>query len=556
MGIVCNFMGVIMVSSLQRALVVCQERDYNNEAFLAHLVLARRSSERAHLASCLKLLPKEQDCDALITTIFQFTKLAFEECISIIERTVNVDHKARAYCTLFTHFPERQEECLKGALAAGSKNQKICCKIARTFESVAAVKEILSGVQRGNVLLDISLKGLSRHSSKAKELFLAGIVPLRKEADSETLDLLRSIAIKAMVIKDKERFFYLHNYFHTLRSKEVDTQAKHSKQFFKELIAFNLFQAANAVGSAADFPVICVQGALMVLEAPQKDKPSTEFLGYVQRNIDSLESSRFKAKAAIRRAVIVKSTELPADIQEDFVFRARWIVALLAMRKKKVAVEQLSKFAPSVAAYWNSIREADNEVYIERRKRLLKAASSMHTRFPEISLELVRLALPALANDRLYVQHIKGVATFALNHERIQEGIISLIEARLKSHQQLHDERTDKVGIYSELIKTLYPLSAQLSLKLLAHARTIIKNPKSFAEQLGDEPHFLEVKKELYDEALQQSPNDIELMVAKASLLEGQMKEELLIQALDTWLEGADKSKYLLEKVLGSLITL
>src|SRR5690242_6225501 len=354
-----------MVSSLQRALVVCQEQGYNNEAFLVHLALAKRCPESTHLASCLKLVPKSQDCDALITNVFQFTKLAFEGCVSLIQHAENPDHKARAYCTLLTHFPERQKECLEGALSVGSKNDKVYSKIARTFESVAAAKEISSDLKRGNMLLGLCLKVLSTKSGNAKEVFLAGIVLVRNNACSGTLDLLRSIAIKAMVIKDKERNFYTHNYFFRLQSKETQIQAKHSKQLFKELIAFDLFQAANAVRSAAEYPVICVTGALMMAEEPQLKKVFTrkEMITYVRTNLDSLQNGSFKTACAIRQAVLNNTTKLPEGVQEDFVFHGRWIMALRAMHQRELAKAQFAKFAPSVREYWNSIKEADSEKY-------------------------------------------------------------------------------------------------------------------------------------------------------------------------------------------------
>lgn len=526
-----------MVSTLQRLLEVTQNNRnlYKDKEFFAHLALAKKLHDSNHIDLALKRVPESISPDVLISFIFECTVCSFETLLPFVTACQTKKYRARAYCILATHFPDKKAECLEKALKDADKNDKVYYQIARTFQNVVAANKISGCYKRTIALLELCIENLEADPTKADRIFRQAL--LTEQSGREICDLYRAIALKASLLKLKESPFYTKGYFATLEKMEAKTQARHCKPLFKELIAKDTAAAVTTVENAKKIITIVTQGALMIAEAPGTDIFAfTSMITLAKKSIASLDKSSFKNHATIRLAILRKSSRFPKKVDKNVVTTARWIRALFCMGKKKKAIPYIRDLPSQVKAYLESITTASSDHYHERRDTLLKAALKLIEHLPDIALELVGLALPTLANGRLYITDVEAVVAFAIKQTpTIQERITTQVAEVLKRHRKLHSERPDNVRMFIELANSVDSLSHPLALELIDHARTVksMWKPEQIADALGTSGAFKDVQQKLYEEALIKDPQNIKLLITLAELSPSEKKEELLGKALD-----------------------
>lgn len=526
-----------MVPALQQALKYCQTHErHHNDEFFVRIALAKSLTpeKEALIASARRIVEKGVNVDGVIKLIFSVTRLEFEECCDLISKCGIPKSCTRAFCNLAAYFPDKREDCLTSALKSRSVRDKELRQIADTFQSEKAVKRIIESSIKIPALLSLA-HAMPADSEKAYSLFTEAVALKSNEVSHESLDFMRALAARAALSNDPHRDTYLRHYFTCLEIANAKVQLTHSKQLFKELIEVNIDTAASVAKLANTSRLVAAQAALLVLESPKlKDLPVfTELVKKVRENNESLKNIRY----TIRLAKVTNSSKLEGSPRKDFVAVAQWIKALVEMGKKRTAIRQYKKFAPLLKKYLANITVADGEIYSQRRQKLLKAASAFVSHYPLMTRKLVSIALPSHANVRLYEEHIEAIAKFGCKHASLKDEIVTLVGATLQNHRECHLERPDNVALFIKLARKVHPLSSVLSHELLAQVRTIMPktgwSPSDTAEVL-DSTLFRETQKELYEEALVQNPNDIEIMLSLAKC-SSDNKEELLTRALDAF---------------------
>lgn len=527
-----------MVSALRLALTYCDENKLANESFLTRVALAKRlpSEQEAHLKSALELAHKHQA----------------------------PEYRTRAVCTLAKHFPEKQRFYkIQSLLTNPNPSDEELRLMAQTFNGWPTASTIQDPSTRFNTLLTMALA--EDDPKKADTLFRYAVET--NSPNVESLDLLQKLAaqtahlVSGFHFPDFER--YTKHYIDTLKCF-LPIDEKHFMQFFKEVLSANIDLAVHVATIVDISPSVDAKAALLVLES-SKEKRSKDIetlVNKVKTNNDLLNN----ASITLRLEIVCKSSQLPQSLQLDFVLTARWIEALLKMGKQKEAIEPLKAFRSQVEEYLNSITVADPDLYRKRCSKLLKAASALAVYFPNHALELVKLALPRLANARSYIEDIEAIVHFACKHKFLKVAcehkslkacIEDEITTTLKKHRAAHLERDDSMPTLIALAKAVQPLSIALAhTDLISEIfRTRISHPnrwsKSFVADLFNIPAFNRIRVGLYEEALAEDPQNIELMLCLANCSDDK-KEEWLGRALDTFLKLKNPNRNLLGRILSA----